>query len=178
MWIEKDDLRVKRMSRKASVLTVFAVDASGSMALHRAAVAKGAVSTLLEAAHKRRDSVAVVSYGGAFATTLLPPAARAGACARAPGGDPLGRRHAPAHGLVTAGRVAHDATKFRGAVASAKVVLLTDGGANVLLETSLAAERRARGRRRERGGRRDEAKRRRSVTSQKRVRNVTSGRSE
>ena len=42
---------------------------------------------------------------------------------------------------MTAGRVAHDATKFRGAVASAKVVLLTDGGANVLLETSLAAER-------------------------------------
>ena len=63
------------------------MDASGSMALHRAAVAKGAALTLLEAAHKRRDSVAVVSYGGAFATTLLRPA-RAGACARAPGGDP------------------------------------------------------------------------------------------
>ena len=126
VWIEKDDLRVKRMSRKAGVLTVFAVDASGSMALHRAAVAKGAALTLLEAAHKRRDSVAVVSYGGAFATTLLPPS-RAPALARARlaaipsgGGTPL------AHGLVTAGRVAHDATKFRGAVASAKVVLLTD----------------------------------------------------
>ena len=144
VWIEKDDLRVKRMSRKAGVLTVFAVDASGSMALHRAAVAKGAALTLLEAAHKRRDSVAVVSYGGAFATTLLPPS-RAPALARARlaaipsgGGTPL------AHGLVTAGRVAHDAAKFRAAVASAKVVLLTDGGANVLLETSLAAERRAR----------------------------------
>ena len=144
VWIEKDDLRVKRMSRKAGVLTVFAVDASGSMALHRAAVAKGAALTLLEAAHKRRDSVAVVSYGGAFATTLLPPSC-APALARARlaaipsgGGTPL------AHGLVTAGRVAHDAAKFRAAVASAKVVLLTDGGANVLLETSLAAERRAR----------------------------------
>ena len=162
------------MSRKAGVLTVFAVDASGSMALHRAAVAKGAALTLLEAAHKRRDSVAVVSYGGAFATTLLPPS-RAPALARARlaaipsgGGTPL------AHGLVTAGRVAHDATKFRGAVASAKVVLLTDGGANVLLETSLAAERRAR----DAGASAEEDTTRRkddaSETSQKRVRNVTS----
>ena len=173
VWIEKDDLRVKRMSRKAGVLTVFAVDASGSMALHRAAVAKGAALTLLEAAHKRRDSVAVVSYGGAFATTLLPPS-RAPALARARlaaipsgGGTPL------AHGLVTAGRVAHDVTKFRGAVASAKVVLLTDGGANVLLETSLAAERRAR----DAGASAEEDTTRRkddaSETSQKRV-SVTS----
>ena len=173
VWIEKDDLRVKRMSRKAGVLTVFAVDASGSMALHRAAVAKGAALTLLEAAHKRRDSVAVVSYGGAFATTLLPPS-RAPALARARlaaipsgGGTPL------AHGLVTAGRVAHDAAKFRAAVASAKVVLLTDGGANVLLETSLAAERRAR----DAGASAEEDTTRRkddaSETSQKRV-SVTS----
>jgi magnesium chelatase subunit D len=173
VWIEKDDLRVKRMSRKAGVLTVFAVDASGSMALHRAAVAKGAALTLLEAAHKRRDSVAVVSYGGAFATTLLPPSC-APALARARlaaipsgGGTPL------AHGLVTAGRVAHDAAKFRAAVASSKVVLLTDGGANVLLETSLAAERRAR----DAGASAEEDTTRRkddaSETSQKRV-SVTS----
>lgn len=144
VWIEKDDVRVKRFSRKAGVLTVFAVDASGSMALHRAAVAKGAALTVLQAAYKRRDSVAVVAYGGAFAATLLPPS-RSLALARARlssipsgGGTPL------SHGLVTSGRVAHDAAKFRSAVGSAKVVLLTDGGANVPLETSLAAERRAR----------------------------------
>jgi len=182
VWIEKDDLRVKRMSRKAGVLTVFAVDASGSMALHRAAVAKGAALTLLEAAHKRRDSVAVVSYGGAFATTLLPPS-RAPALARARlaaipsgGGTPL------AHGLVTAGRVAHDAAKFRAAVASAKVVLLTDGGANVLLETSLAAERRARdaGASAEEDAKKKKRRRRKdddayeTSQSQKRVSSVTS----
>lgn len=143
VWIEKDDLRIKRMSRKAGVLTVFAVDASGSMALHRADVAKGAALTLLKAAYKRRDSVAVVSYGGAFAATLLPPS-RSLALAKmrlssipSGGGTPL------SHGLVTAGRVAHDAAKFRAAVGSAKVVLITDGGANVPLEASVAAERRA-----------------------------------
>ena len=143
VWIEKDDLRIKRMSRKAGVLTVFAVDASGSMALHRADVAKGAALTLLKAAYKRRDSVAVVSYGGAFAATLLPPS-RSLALARtrlssipSGGGTPL------SHGMVTAGRVAHDAAKFRAAVGSAKVVLITDGGANVPLEASVAAERRA-----------------------------------
>ena len=144
VWIEKDDLRIKRMSRKAGVLTVFAVDASGSMALHRAGVAKGAALTLLSEAYKRRDSVAVVAYGGAFATTLLPPS-RSLALARtrlssipSGGGTPL------SHGLVTAGGVARDAAKFRAAVGSAKVVLITDGGANVSLATSVAAERRAR----------------------------------
>jgi magnesium chelatase subunit D len=144
VWIEKDDLRIKRMSRKAGVLTVFAVDASGSMALHRAGVAKGAALTLLSEAYKRRDSVAVVAYGGAFATTLLPPS-RSLALARtrlssipSGGGTPL------SHGLVTAGRVARDAAKFKDAVGSAKVVLITDGGANVSLATSVAAERRAR----------------------------------
>ena len=143
VWIEKDDLRIKRMSRKAGVLTVFAVDASGSMALHRAGVAKGAALTLLSEAYKRRDSVAVVAYGGAFATTLLPPS-RSLALARtrlssipSGGGTPL------SHGLVTAGGVARDAAKFRAAVGSAKVVLITDGGANVSLATSVAAERRA-----------------------------------
>jgi magnesium chelatase subunit D len=144
VWIEKDDLRIKRMSRKAGVLTVFAVDASGSMALHRADIAKGAALTLLKEAYKRRDSVAVVAYGGAFAATLLPPS-RSLALARtrmssipSGGGTPL------SHGLVTAGRVARDAAKFRAAVGSAKVVLITDGGANVSLATSVAAERRAR----------------------------------
>ena len=143
VWIEKDDVRVKRMSRKAGVLTVFAVDASGSMALHRADIAKGAALTLLESAHKRRDSVALVAFGGERAQTLLPPS-RSLALARARlstiptgGGTPL------SHGLVTSGRVAHDASKFRSTVGSARVVLLTDGGANVPLETSLAAARAA-----------------------------------
>ena len=144
VWIEKDDLRIKRMSRKAGVLTVFALDASGSMALHRFDIAKGAALTLLSEAYKRRDSVAVVAYGGAFAATLLPPSRSLALAKTRMSSIPSGGGTPLSHGLVTAGGVARDAAKFRAAVGSAKVVLITDGGANVSLATSVAAERRAR----------------------------------
>ena len=155
VWIEKDDLRVKRMSRKAGVLTVFAVDASGSMALHRAAVAKGAALTLLEAAHKRRDSVAVVSYGGAFATTLLPPS-------RAPALRPRWRRSAA---LWRTARDRRPRRARRHQVPRRRRV--REGGAahgrgRERPPRDVAGGGAARaGRRRERGGRHDEAKRRR-----------------
>jgi magnesium chelatase subunit D len=141
IFITKDDLRNKRMSRKSSSLTVFLVDASGSMALHRFDVAKGAALLLLASSFSKRDQIAVVSYGGDFARVVLPPS-RSLRLAKtrlselpSGGGTPL------AHGLVTAGRVAYASSKFKQNVGSAKVVLLTDGGCNVTLERSNEAER-------------------------------------
>jgi len=135
--VERDDIRNKKMSRRAGTLTVFLVDASGSMALNRMAAAKGAVLRLLSESYTKRDCVAVVSMRGDAAEVLLPPS-RSVAMAKARlatlpcgGGTPL------AHGLMTAARVAINADKTSGGGGrKTRVVCLTDGGANVGLAWS------------------------------------------
>ena len=135
--VERDDIRNKKMSRRAGTLTVFLVDASGSMALNRMAAAKGAVLRLLCESYTKRDCVAVVSMRGDAAEVLLPPS-RSVAMAKARlatlpcgGGTPL------AHGLMTAARVAINADKTSGGGGrKTRVVCLTDGGANVGLAWS------------------------------------------
>ena len=148
--VEKDDIRNKKMSRAAGTLTVFLVDASGSMALNRMAAAKGAALRLLAESYTKRDAVALVSARGDAAEVILPPS-RSVALAKARlaalpcgGGTPL------AHGLSTAARVAINAARTGGGgvgggggggggggkCSRTRVVLLTDGGANVGLDWS------------------------------------------
>lgn len=126
--IRRDDWHVSRRAHRSETLTLFAVDASGSAALHRLAEAKGAAELLLAECYVRRDQVAVVSFRGKAAETLLAPtrslvrAKRSLASLPGGGGTPL------AAGIDMAFLVA-DAAQRRGMTPT--LVFLTDGRANV-----------------------------------------------
>lgn len=129
--VRREDFRVNRYQQRAATTTVFAVDASGSAALHRLAEAKGAVELLLAESYQRRDQVALVTFRGRSADLLLPPtrslvrAKRGLAALPGGGGTPL------AGGI----RLALDtALGIRRKGETPVVVLLTDGSANVTLE--------------------------------------------
>ncbi len=126
--VSKDDLRIQRRVQRRATTTIFAIDASGSQALHRLAEAKGAVELLLADCYARRDRVAVIGFRGAGAQVLLAPtrslvrAKRQLAGLPGGGGTPLAAGIDAAHALA--------ATVRRGG-ATPLVVLLTDGRANI-----------------------------------------------
>lgn len=127
--IRLDDLRIKRYRSKAGALFLFAVDASGSMALNRMRQAKGAVHALLEQAYVNRDRVALLAFRGSQAELLLPPTGSVELLRRAVDQMPTGGGTPIAATLVKALEVAAQA-KRRG-MANVVLVLLTDGRANV-----------------------------------------------
>ncbi len=122
------DFRVTRYRQRTETTTIFAVDASGSTALHRLGEAKGAVELLLSDCYVRRDRVALVSFGGTGADLLLPPtrslvlARRRLAALPGGGGTPL------AAGIEAALELSLDVLRRGG---TPLVLLLTDGRANI-----------------------------------------------
>lgn len=126
--IRPDDLQVAIRRAPPRATTVVAVDASGSAALGRLAEAKGAVELLLARCYVRRDSVALVAFGGAGATLLLPPT-RSLARARRELADLPGGGGTPlAAGLDLAAATAVVAQRDGTAV---RIAVLTDGRANL-----------------------------------------------
>jgi magnesium chelatase subunit D len=127
--ITADDLRYKQFKQKAGILVIFAVDASGSMAMNRMNQAKGALLRLLGQAYLHRDNVALISFRSNGAEVLLPPTRSVELARRAledlavGGGTPL------AAGIEAALQLARRARD--NAARQAMLVLLTDGSANV-----------------------------------------------
>lgn len=129
--IRPADLRARRYQNLSDRVLIFAVDASGSAALARLNEAKGAIEILLSEAYSRRDHVALISFRGTEAETLLPPTRslvqtkRRLAALPGGGGTPL------AAGLQAA-MILAQATQKRGQTPT--IVVLTDGRSNVALD--------------------------------------------
>ncbi len=126
--VRREDFRIKHFKQKAETLTIFVVDASGSLALNRLAEAKGAVELMLAESYVRRDQVALIAFRGSTAETLLPPtrsltrAKKSLAALPGGGGTPL------ATAIEAAEALAHGAARQGRTVT---LVFLTDGAANV-----------------------------------------------
>jgi magnesium chelatase subunit D len=129
--IRAEDIRVKRFRSKAGTLFIFAVDASGSMALNRMRQAKGAVHALLAQAYVNRDKVALLSFRGEAAELLLPPTGSVELLRRAVDQIPTGGGTPLAAALMLAQSVGERAR--RQGMPNIVLLLLTDARANVAL---------------------------------------------
>jgi magnesium chelatase subunit D len=138
--VQRDDLRVTRHRPRGRSTTIFVVDASGSAALHRLAEAKGAVQLLLADCYVRRDSVAVLGFGGRGVELLLPPTRSLARARRALAGLPGGGGTPLAAAIDGAASLA-DTVRRRGE--SPLVVLLTDGRANIARDGTAGRDRAA-----------------------------------
>jgi magnesium chelatase subunit D len=135
--VRSEDFHVSRFQERARTTTIFAVDASGSSALHRLAEAKGAVELLLADCYVRRDSVAVFGFRGRTCELLLAPTRSLARAKRSlaelvgGGGTPL------ALGIDAACTLAVEVRR-RGD--TPVIVVLSDGRANVARDGSPGRE--------------------------------------
>lgn len=132
------DLRYKEFKHRSGILFIFAVDASGSMALNRIAQAKGAVTRLLQQAYLHRDQVALVSFRRDAAEVLLTPTRSIELAKQRTDAIPAGGSTPLAAGIAKAIEVARSA-KLRGTPQS-MIVLFTDGRANVLFSNRIGSD--------------------------------------
>jgi magnesium chelatase subunit D len=136
--VRAGDFRIRRHRQPRTTTTIFALDASGSSALHRLGEAKGAVESLLAECYVRRDEVAVIAFRGATAELVLPPTRALARARRGLAGLPGGGGTPLAQGIDAAAALAQQVRR-RGA--TPVVVLLTDGRANVARDGQGGRER-------------------------------------
>ena len=131
-------LRYKQLRSRPGTLFIFLVDTSGSMAANRIAQAKGALAQLLRRSYVNRDRVALVSFRESGSELLLPPSPSASRARTLLDALPVGGATPLAAGLLRALDVARRA-EAEGA-RSVRLVVFTDGRANVPLAGRISAE--------------------------------------
>jgi len=129
--IRTEDFHVHRYAENSPTCLIFAIDASGSAALHRLAEAKGAVELLLTQSYARRDQVCVIGFRGSTAEVLLPPTKSLVRAKRSLSGLPGGGGTPLAKAIEQSLQVAL-AEKRLGH--SPSLVMLSDGRPNVTLQ--------------------------------------------
>jgi magnesium chelatase ATPase subunit I len=132
-------LRFKQFSRRSGKLFIFAIDASGSMALNRINRARSVLLGLLQRSYINRDRVAIIAFRDKTAEVLLSPsrsmlrAQRVLDSLRIGGGTPLSA------GLACALELARrDSASGAGEIV---LLLFTDGRANVPLKSIAIRDR-------------------------------------
>jgi magnesium chelatase subunit D len=128
LLIRTEDFRLIRYEQRTQTTTIFAVDASGSSALHRLAEAKGAVELLLNDCYVRRDHVAVLAFRGQGTDMVLPPTRSLVRAKRSLAALPAGGATPLASGIAGATALAENIRRHGH---TPVIVILTDGRANV-----------------------------------------------
>jgi magnesium chelatase subunit D len=143
-FIQTPVLRFKRFKQKTGTLFIFAVDASGSMALNRIAQAKGALVRLLQQSYIKRDRVALVCFRGGGADVMLKPSGSVARAKRILDSLSIGGATPLASGLKSALEIAQ--TVRRQSVERIVLLLFTDGRANVSMRIGERSNQAGRGR--------------------------------
>ncbi|MEM8771757.1 MAG: magnesium chelatase subunit D [Pseudomonadota bacterium] len=128
--VYKDDIRIKRFKARSETIVIFAVDASGSSAMHRMAEAKGAVELMLADCYSRRDHVALIAFRGEKADLVLPPTRSLVRVRRTLSALPGGGGTPLAAGIAAAAALC-ETERRKGKTPFA--VLLSDGRGNIAL---------------------------------------------
>ena len=131
LLIRPSDIRTKRYAQHSDRLLIFSVDASGSAAMARLGEAKGAIELLLAEAYASRDHVALISFRGTQAETLLPPTRSLVQTKRRLSALPGGGGTPLAAGLQSAMTLA---AQSAGQGMTPTIIVLTDGRANIALD--------------------------------------------
>ncbi|MCC7360640.1 MAG: ATP-binding protein [Anaerolineales bacterium] len=127
--IQRDDIRLKQFRQRTGLLIIFAVDASGSMALNRINTAKAAAISLLQSAYVHRDKIGLISFRGTRAEVILSPGGGVAKARRALEELPTGGRTPLSAALAEAYRMAGEKA-CRLQLAGTVLVLITDARSN------------------------------------------------